>query len=57
MNPEECNEMEFGGCGDRKDGCSTVNYQCPHRGKTQNQSGGYNNTKTKVSKRIPLFLY
>ena len=27
MNPEEYNEMEFGGCDDRNDGCSTVNYQ------------------------------
>ncbi len=27
MNPEEYNEMEFGGCDGRNDGCSTVNYQ------------------------------
>ena len=24
---EEYNEMNFGGCGGREDGCSTVNYQ------------------------------
>lgn len=24
---EEYKEMEFGGCGDRNDGCTTVNYQ------------------------------
>lgn len=27
MNQEEYSEMEFGGCDDHRDGCSTVNYQ------------------------------
>ncbi len=27
MNQEEYNEMEFGGCDGRNDGCTTLNYQ------------------------------